>query len=70
MDCMTGKENKAMVTSLCLSFAVLSPSHAQSTICFCLGFVGFDQTIVPMKSMLPVFPTAVIHGLVRLKTLV
>lgn len=26
MDCMTGKEKKAVVTSLCLSFAVL-PHH-------------------------------------------
>lgn len=70
MACMTGKEKKAVVTSLSvICWFSASSSHAQSSVCICLHFVGFDQ-IVSTHEMLPVFSTAVIQSFVRLNILV
>lgn len=71
MDCVTGKEKKAVVTSLCLSFAVLPHHPVMHNPLYTFVWIlwALIKLSVHMKSMLPVFPTAVIHGLVRLNNI-
>ena len=72
MGCMTGKEKKAVGTSLCLSVAGLAHHPAMHNPVY--AFVWVLWVLIKlsfhMKSMLPVFPTAVIQSLVRLNVLV
>lgn len=71
MDCMTGKEKKAVVTSPCLSFAVLPHHPVMHNPLYAFVWIlwALIKLSVHMKSMLPVFPTAVLHGLVRLNNI-
>lgn len=71
MGCMTGEEKKAVVTSLWLLCAGLAhhPATCNPVYAFFWVLWVLITLSVHMKSMAPVFCTAVVQGLVRLNIL-
>lgn len=56
MDCMTGKEKKAVVTSLCLSLAVLPHHPVMHNPLYAFGFSGLSSNYRTYEIYVTCFP--------------